>query len=80
MATLNERQMERGVGSWSRTRWLAVRGLAAAVIVGIVLLAIAGALALLGKKRVDEAKPPKPERAIDSVQRDVDHVKERARR
>jgi Putative Actinobacterial Holin-X, holin superfamily III len=52
----------------------------AAVIVGIVLLAIAGVLALLGKKQVDQATPPKPERAIDSVQRDVDHVKERVRR
>jgi uncharacterized membrane protein YqjE len=52
----------------------------AALIVGIVLLAIAGVLALLGKKQVDQATPPKPEQAIDSVQRDVDHVKERARR
>jgi uncharacterized membrane protein YqjE len=52
----------------------------AALIVGVVLLAIAGVLALLGKKQVDQATPPKPERAIDSVQRDVDHVKERARR
>jgi uncharacterized membrane protein YqjE len=52
----------------------------AAVIVGAVLLAVAGVLALLGRKQVDKATPPKPERAIESVQRDVAHVKERASR
>jgi membrane protein implicated in regulation of membrane protease activity len=52
----------------------------AAVIVGVVLLAVAGVLALLGRKQVDRATPPKPERAMESVQRDVEHVKERAGR
>ena len=52
----------------------------AALIVGVVLLAVAGVLALLGRKQVDHATPPKPERAMESVQRDVDHVKERASR
>lgn len=52
----------------------------AAVIVGVVLLAVAGVLALLGRKQVDRATPPKPERAMESVQRDVEHVKGRARR
>jgi uncharacterized membrane protein YqjE len=52
----------------------------AALIVGVVLLAVAGVLALLGRKQVDQATPPKPERAMESVQRDVDHVKERASR
>ncbi len=52
----------------------------AAVIVGAVLLALAGVLALLGRKQVDKATPPKPERAMESVQRDVAHVKERAGR
>jgi uncharacterized membrane protein YqjE len=51
----------------------------AAVIVGVLMLATAGLLALLGKKEVDRATPPKPEQAIESVQRDVEHVKERAR-
>ena len=51
-----------------------------ALIVGVVLLAAAGLLALLGRKQVDQATPPKPERAIESVQNDVEHVKERARR
>jgi len=52
----------------------------AALIVGVVLLAVAGVLALLGRKQVDQATPPKPERAMESVQRDVEHVKERASR
>jgi Putative Actinobacterial Holin-X, holin superfamily III len=50
------------------------------VIVGVVLLAVAGVLALFGRKQVDQATPPKPERAMESVQRDVAHVKERAGR
>ena len=39
MTTLHERQTEqRGLGSHSRTRWLLILGLVAAVIVGIVLV------------------------------------------
>jgi uncharacterized membrane protein YqjE len=52
----------------------------AALIVGVVLLAVAGVLALLGRKQVDRAAPPKPERAMESVQDDVEHVKRRAGR
>jgi uncharacterized membrane protein YqjE len=52
----------------------------AAVIVGVVLLAVAGVVALLGKKQVQQATPAKPEQAIDSVQRDINTVKERAQR
>jgi len=51
----------------------------AAVIVGVVLLAIAGILALTGKREVDRAGPPKPEQTIESVQRDVETVKARAK-
>jgi Putative Actinobacterial Holin-X, holin superfamily III len=51
-----------------------------ALIVGAVLLAAAGVLALLGRKQVDRATPPTPERTMESVQSDVNHVKERARR
>jgi uncharacterized membrane protein YqjE len=51
-----------------------------ALIVGVVLLATAGIVALLGKRQVEQATPPKPERAIESMQDDVEHVKERARR
>ena len=51
-----------------------------ALIVGAVLLAAAGVLALLGRRQVDQATPPKPERAIESVQDDLEYVKERAQR
>jgi uncharacterized membrane protein YqjE len=55
----------------------AVEPWVAALIVGVLLLAVAGVLALLGRKQVDRATPPKPERAMESVHRDVEHVKER---
>jgi hypothetical protein len=44
---------------------------------GAALLLIAGTLALTGKKKLAEAGPPKPEQALDSVQRDIETVKER---
>lgn len=47
----------------------------AAVIVGVVLLAVAGILALTGKKQVEQAGPPVPEQAMESAKRDVDEVK-----
>jgi uncharacterized membrane protein YqjE len=49
----------------------------AAVIVGVVLLAVAGILALTGKKQVDRGTPPLPEQAIESTKRDVDELKAR---
>ena len=52
----------------------------AALIVAVVLLATAGVVALLGRREVDRATPPTPERAIESTQRDLEYVKERARR
>ena len=51
----------------------------AALIVGLVLLAIAAVAALMGKKQIEQATPPAPEQAIGSVKRDVDTVKRRAR-
>ena len=51
----------------------------AAVIVGVVLLAVAGILALTGRKQVDRGTPPVPEQAIESAKRDVDEIKARAR-
>ena len=47
----------------------------AAVIVGVVLLAVAGVLALTGRKQVERGTPPVPEQAIESAKRDVDEVK-----
>src|ERR687898_268020 len=51
----------------------------AAAAIGVVLLLVAGILALTGKKELEEAGPPKPEQALDSVQRDIETVKARAR-
>jgi hypothetical protein len=51
-------------------------GWLAAVIVAVVLFAVAGVLALIGKKDVDKAKPPLPTETIASVQADVDTVKQ----
>ncbi|HMJ95625.1 MAG TPA: phage holin family protein [Thermoleophilaceae bacterium] len=51
----------------------------AAAAIGIGLLLVAGILALTGKKELEEAGPPKPEQAIESVQRDIETVKARAR-
>jgi hypothetical protein len=50
-------------------------GWLAAVIVAVVLFAVAGVLALIGKKDVDKAKPPLPTETIASVQTDIDTVK-----
>jgi len=53
---------------------------AAALIVAVILFAVAGVLALTGKKQVDQAQPPMPEQAIESTQRDVEEVRQRASR
>jgi uncharacterized membrane protein YqjE len=58
----------------------AVDGWLAAVIVAVALFAVAGVLALTGKKQVEQATPPTPEAAIDSTKTDIDEVKERAGR
>ena len=48
---------------------------ASALIVAVVLFAIAGIAALVGKKQVSQATPAAPERTIENVKRDVDTVK-----
>lgn len=47
---------------------------AAALIVAVVLFALAGVLALVGKKQVSQAVPPVPQAAVRSVRADVDTV------
>lgn len=47
----------------------------AALIVGVVLLAVAGVAALMGKKEISEATPAAPEKAIAGVKADVEAVK-----
>ncbi len=57
----------------------ALDGWISALIVTVVYAAIAGILALGGKKQVDEATPPVPERAIASTKEDIQHTKQRAK-
>lgn len=47
----------------------------AALIVTVVLFAIAGVVALMGKKQVTQATPAAPQEAIAGVKRDVETVK-----
>jgi hypothetical protein len=46
-----------------------------ALIVGVVLFAGAGAVALVGKREVKQATPPAPEHAIEGVKEDIAVVK-----
>jgi uncharacterized membrane protein YqjE len=48
----------------------------ASLIVGVVLLFIAGGMAMIGRARVKRATPPVPERAVDSVKEDIGTVAE----
>jgi uncharacterized membrane protein YqjE len=57
----------------------AMEGWLAALIVGAVYLAIAGAVALLGRDRIREAGPATPEQTIDTVKEDVQWAKTQAR-
>ncbi len=56
-----------------------LEGWIAALIVTLVYAAIAGALALTGKKKVEEAGPPIPEQAIDSTKQDIEAAKRGAK-
>jgi uncharacterized membrane protein YqjE len=56
----------------------AVAGWLAALIVAALYGAIAGVLALMGKSKVQEATPPVPEQATESVKEDVRWAKTRA--
>ena len=74
-----------GVGALIATLILALatlldEGWIAGLIVTVVLFALAGVLALTGKKQVEQATPPQPEQAISSTRRDVDEVKGRVGR
>ena len=75
-----------GVGAFAALTACAILALAtllegwlAALIVAVVYAAIAGVLALRGKKQVKEATPPVPERAVDSTKEDLEWVKTRAK-
>jgi hypothetical protein len=52
----------------------AMPGWAAALLVGAVLLLVAGLLALLGRGEVRQAVPPAPTEAIAGIRTDIDTV------
>jgi uncharacterized membrane protein YqjE len=54
---------------------LVVPAWVAALVVAVALLLVAGAVALVGKREVQQAAPPAPERTIASVKQDVAAVK-----
>lgn len=56
------------------TAWLA------ALIIGVVLLAVAGVATLTGRRRMRKAAPPVPREAVNSIKADAAEIKERARR
>jgi uncharacterized membrane protein YqjE len=49
----------------------------AALIVAVVLFAVAGVAALLGKNRVQKATPPAPKQAIETTKQDIETTKAR---
>jgi hypothetical protein len=74
-----------GLGAFGALVAAAILGLAYAVdawlsalIVGAALGAAGGLAALQGKRKVEQAVPPVPEQATDSVKEDVRWVKTRA--
>jgi uncharacterized membrane protein YqjE len=75
-----------GVGAFAALTTAVIAALAteidlwlSALIVAVIYAAIAGVLAMTGKKKVQEAVPPVPEQAKDSVKEDVEWAKTRAR-
>jgi hypothetical protein len=73
-----------GVGCLIACAIIAISGVLAAwlaaLIVGAVLLATAGLVALLGRRCMQNATPPLPEQAVADVKADVEEIRERARR
>ena len=75
-----------GVGAFAALTACVIAALAtgmdvwlAALIVAVVYAAVAGVMAITGKKKVQEAVPPVPEQAKDSVKEDMEWAKTRAR-
>jgi membrane protein len=57
----------------------AMDGWLAALIVTVVYAAVAGVLAIAGKKQVEAGSPPVPERAIESTKQDIETAKTSAK-
>jgi uncharacterized membrane protein YqjE len=57
----------------------ALEGWLAALIVAVGYFAVAGVLALTGRSKVQQATPPVPEQATESVKEDVEWAKTKAK-
>jgi hypothetical protein len=57
----------------------AIESWLAALIVAAVYLLIAGALALVGRSKVQAGAPPLPEQTVESVKRDIEETKQKAK-
>ena len=58
---------------------LAIAAWLAAIIVGLIYVAVAAFLGLKGRDRIQAATPPVPEQTVDTVKEDVEWAKTRAR-
>ena len=58
---------------------LAIAAWLAAIIVGLIYVAVAAFLGLKGRDRIQAATPPVPEQTVDTVKEDVAWAKTRAR-
>ena len=58
---------------------LAIAAWLAAILVGLVYVAIAAVLVVQGRDRIQRATPPVPEQTLDTVKEDVEWAKTRAR-
>jgi hypothetical protein len=75
-----------GIGAFAAVTACVIAALAtgmdvwlAALIVAVVYAAVAGVMAITGKKKVQQAVPPVPEQAKDSVKEDMEWAKTQAR-
>lgn len=59
---------------------LAMPAWAAALVVALVIGAVAAVIALVARDQVRRAAPPTPQEAVSSVRRDIETVRESARR
>jgi len=57
---------------------LAIAAWLAAIIVGLIYVAVAALLGLQGRDRIKRATPPVPEQTVDTVKEDVEWAKTRA--
>jgi len=56
-----------------------MEGWLAALIVAVAYLLIAGAMALVGRSRIQAGTPPVPEQAVESVKKDIEETKQKAK-